>query len=222
MVNSMNIEQEIFVSLKSSDPKILDIQKRIDKLSLIQIWVMKAFALFNRYLKTLDVLDVESDSVKRGLLIEEIDICFMSATSYFLRSFLNQRGSLNLEINSVTKDQKLRDVYKMLMDLRNDEYVHWKGARSSATVLYSFSMISSTDCEFGKTVQVAFNETVGPAQQASEMRELFEATLKYIEERRAAEIGKIRVYLAKAETWDSTELLNEQNLPVIIKANHNK
>jgi ParB-like chromosome segregation protein Spo0J len=68
----------MFVTLRTEDRALRDLQKRIDKLSLIQLWVMKASALFERYIRNLDLLDAESDSVKRGLLVEEIKMSAIS------------------------------------------------------------------------------------------------------------------------------------------------
>ena len=39
---------QIFVRLETSDVRLLDIQRRIDKISLIQILVMRAVSLFEQ------------------------------------------------------------------------------------------------------------------------------------------------------------------------------
>lgn len=205
----------IFVTLKTGDKALQNLQKRIDKLCLIQIWVMRASALFERYLRTLDQVEMEPDSVKRGILIEEIDICFMSAVSYFLRGFLEQDGSFKLEIKDVTGDSKLRDTYKLLMDLRNDEYVHWKGARSNAFATYSFKSDGGQQCEFAKEIQTNFSESVGPAQNTEEMRELFKVTLQFIENKRNQDLEKMRQRLSAADAWPTTELLNDNGESII-------
>lgn len=216
--NSNPTVETQFVSIASTDTAIIDIQKRIDKISLIQIWVLKALALLERYLKTLDVLEVESDSAKRGVLIEEIDICYMSSISYFLRSFLHQKRSYCLEIKLVTADPILRETFRKLMDLRNDEFVHWKGARSTASVKYSFTVVSATQFDFAKDVQINFADKVGPDELAVDVRKLFEATLHHIELLRGKEIDKLRLRLAKPEVWQTTNFLNEAGEPIIKKS----
>jgi hypothetical protein len=208
-------KEKFFVTLKTEDKALLNLQKRIDKLCLIQIWIMKASVLFDRYLRTLDLVSRESDSVKAGLLIEEIDICFMSSVSYFLRGFLDQGGSFKLEIKDVTTDAQAKETYKFLMDLRNDEYVHWKGARSNAYAKYSFKPLINDQYEFAKEIETQFNETVGPAQKALEIKELYNTTLKYIEYRRDQDLKKMRQRLSLPETWASTDLLNDNGKSII-------
>lgn len=210
--------ETIFVTLQTEDLKLKDLQKRIDKISLIQIWIMKASALFERYFRTLDLLNVETDSVKRGLLVEEIEVYFMSSVSYFLRSFLSQKGSYSLEIKNVTDDSKLRAVYEMLMALRNEEYVHWKGARSTVSVKYSFRALSDVQCEFAKDIQTNFSDTVGPAQQSDEIRQLFKATLQFIDQRRNKDLEKMRERLTYGEPWQTTQLLNDKGEAIIKKS----
>lgn len=213
----MSSENEIYVSLKTEDIPLKEMNKKIEKLTLMEIWVVKATSLFERYHRVLDLNEKETDKVKMGVNIEEIDICFMSSVSYFLRCFLNQKGSLNLEINHVTTDFLLRETYKMLMDLRNDEYVHWKGARSRVSVKYSFAAPTPTTCEFARSVQADYSETVGPDQESDKIRSLFQATLKYINERRLQELVVMRQRLSKAEAWPTTDFYDESGESIIKK-----
>ncbi|ASD64244.1 hypothetical protein [Bdellovibrio bacteriovorus] len=209
--------QDFYVTLKTNDRPLIEMNKRIEKLTLMEIWVMKASSLFERYHRLLDQNDKETDKVKIGINIEEIDICFMSSVSYFLRCFLNQKGSLNLEINNVTADASQRATYQMLMDLRNDEYVHWKGARSKIAIKYSFAAPTPTTCEFARTVQADYSETVGPDQNSDQIRTLFRTTLEYINSRRLQELDAMRQRLSKAEAWPTTNFYNHNGDPVIKK-----
>lgn len=214
----MNLVTDIYVSLKTEDISLLDMNKRIEKLTLMDVWLAKAASLFERYYRVLEENNKETDKVKMGLKIEEMDICFMASVSYFLRCFLNQKGSLNLEINHVTTDSSLRDTYKKLMDLRNDEYVHWKGARSTILVKYSFAAITVTTCEFAKTIQANYSETIGPVQQPEQIRALFRVTQKYIDDRRSKELAAMRRQLLKKEVWLTTNFYNDNGEPVIKKS----
>lgn len=213
----MNLIKDIFVTLKTEDIPLLDMHKRIEKITLMEIWVQKAFSLFERYHRVLDLNDSETDKAKTGINIEEIDICFMSSVSYFIRCFLNQRNSLSLEINKVTTDQTLRDTYKILMDLRNDEYVHWKGARSKTSIKYSFAAPSPTVYEFATNMRADYSETIGPDQNSDQIRSLYRTTLEYLKSRRLKELDAMRQRLAKAEAWSTTNFLNDRGEPIIKK-----
>lgn len=206
---------DIYVELKTEDKPLLEMQKRIEKLMLMGIWVSKASSLFERYFRVLDLNNTEKDQLKSGINIEEIEICFMSSISFFLRCFLNQKGSLSIEINNVTKDQMLRDTYQNLMDLRNDEYVHWKGARSQLSVKYSFAATTPSNCEFAKTVQANYSEKVGPDGESDSIRRLFATTIAYIEDRRNKELEAMRTRLAKPEAWRETNFYNDDGEPII-------
>lgn len=208
---------QIFVKLHTSDKPLLEMQKRIEKLMLIQMWVGKASAMFERYFRILDQIDRETDPVKKGLHIEELEMCFMTSVSYYLRGFLNQKGSLNIEINNVTDDEDLRKTYWFLMDLRNDEYVHWKGARSSLTVKYSFLYLTANQCEFAKEVQANFKDKVGPSENTESFRSLFKVTKEYLEKRRHQEIEALRNRFAKPEVIMNSNLLNENDEPIFKK-----
>lgn len=208
-----------YVVLKTEDRALQNLQNRIEKLSLIQLWLMKSMALLDRYLRQLNYLDTETDSVKRGILIEEIDVCFMSSVSYFFRCFLDQQGT-SLKIKELTSDQDLRDVYAFLRALRDDEYTHWKGHRSHVSVTYSFKTISNSQCEFAKDIhiQVHFNDSIGPEQRFEEIKRLYDVSLKYVEARRDRDLVKMRERLALAETWQVTNLYNSAGEPIIKRA----
>ena len=142
-----------FVRLESDEKHIQSLKNQIEKYALMSYWVSKSESLFDAYLSNLDMLSNETDSVRRGELIRDLESYFMSSILTYMRCFSSQTSTY-LEINHVTKDKDLRSCYSEMHTLRNHEFVHWQGERSKLTVQYSFNYKPNNQCEFAEQIQL--------------------------------------------------------------------
>lgn len=205
-----------FIKIVSTDKLVVRLQEQIEKSILLNMWIGKAVALLDRYVETLDKLDREADSVGRGILIEALESHFMSAIILYHRCFVDQ-PSMHLEINKVTNDDRLRQVYKEIESLRNDEFIHWKGIRSNLSVSYSFEAVASNQVKFAEQVQGHFSDSIGPGPAVAPFKELFLVTGKYVEQRRNEILDKLRSHISKEDVFLKCQFLNENGESVIRK-----
>ena len=203
-----------FISVVSQDKVADKILGQIQKLSTISIWIMKARALLDEYRLDLSRLDLERDSVQMGKLIQAGESHFMTSVSYYLRCFLNQ-PTLYLQIEQVTNDPNLVACYRELMELRNDEFVHWKGVRSTVAVTYSVEVVNLNQFDFAKDLNVAYSDKIGPSNEAEMVAELYVTTLSYVENRRNELLGKLRTVLSQPDVFLKTQFLNENGESII-------
>jgi len=204
----------VYVKLKTDDPAVLRLHGQVEKLSLLHLWLLKAMALLQEYLTTLDSLDPKEDKVATGKQIQACESYMIAAVNLFLRCFHDQ-PSTHLEIDDVTKDAGLLACYKEICELRNDEFVHWKGLRTELTVRYQFEHIDRKTIEFAKDIQVLYSEHLGPPQDVDGVKELFRVTAQYVERRRDATRDKLRSYLAQGDNLLRTKLIDEAGRSMI-------
>lgn len=203
-----------FITIQSQDSIIQKLQAQIEKSLLLNMWIDKADALLNRYIQTLDELDVETDGVRRGIKIEACESYFMSSIIHFHRCFVDQ-PTMHLQIEQVTDDGQLRDCYAEVLALRNHEFIHWKGFRSSIEVAYSFEPINPTQVNLAEKIQGQFKDSIGPKIDIAPLRKLYKATSDYVEQRRLTVLAKMRQRLADHEAFMKTQFLNENGESVI-------
>jgi hypothetical protein len=214
-LNSANSKQ--FIKIVSQDSKVQYLQGRIEKSILLALWVDKAMALLERYMTTLNHLDQEIDSVKRGVLIEALEAYFMSSIILYHRCFVDQ-PSMHLEIKKVTQDVNLRKTYQEIEKLRNDEFIHWKGIRSAILVKYSFEPVSQVEVKFAENIHAQFKDSIGPGIDVIPFKNLYQETAKYIERKRIETLDTLRKCLGKEEVFEKCQFLNDINESVIQKA----
>lgn len=187
-----------FVTIKSSDKLVNKLNSQIEKTFHLELWVMKAQALLDKYMKTLDENDKEQDPVKKGHLIQDLEVYFMSSVNIFLRCFLEQ-SNMRLNINEITTDKDLRACYHELMTLRNDEYVHWKGLRTNFSVQYEFMPVGTGEVEFAKNLQANYQEQIGPGDKVDLIKKLYDETILKIAAKRNLAVDKLRQHIFTSE-----------------------
>jgi hypothetical protein len=134
--------QQFLVKIKSNDKAIIKKQEIIEKKCHFEIWIGKAIFLLDKYMDTLNSLDLEQDPTQRGIKIQDLECYFMTSICLFLRCFMDCNRSHHLKIGGVTKDRDLHYCYHSLKELRDDEYVHWKGLRSKIDIKCNFNIYS--------------------------------------------------------------------------------
>lgn len=203
-----------FVQVRSSDKAVANLLSQIDKLSIIQIWLMKAQALLLAYREDLNAMDLETDPLRRGKLIQSFEAHFMSSVSFYLRCFLDQ-PTLRLHIEQITNDSNLIRVHKGLLDLRHDEFVHWKGVRSNIAVTYSLEVLGPSEIKFAENINLAFSDKVGPNRDADEVASLYAHVEKEVQRLREQKISKLRARLAEPAVFAASDLLNENGESIL-------
>jgi hypothetical protein len=196
----MTLNPKIFIQIVSEDKQVQKLQNQIEKSFLLGIWVGKAIALLDRYLKTLNSLSNEEDPVQGGLKIEACEAYFMSSIIFFHRCFVDQ-PTMHLQIEQVTTDEVLRQTYSDILNLRNDEFIHWKGTRSNISVSYSFEVLSSTSVKFAEQLNGSFSDSIGPGLDVEPLRQLYLVTAKYIEDRRNVILDRLRSRISNHEAF---------------------
>lgn len=219
--NDMNKQTNLnpvgFIKIESTDDLVLKLQSQIEKSLLLNMWLGKAIALLDRYIETLDKLDHEPDSVMRGKLIEALEAQFMSSIILYHRCFVDQ-PSMHLEINKVTSDDRLRLFYREIEQLRNDEFIHWKGVRSKISVRYSIEVNGPSEIKFAEQVHGHFFDSIGPGMEAAPFKELFIVTNNYVEQRRNEIVDKLRAHISKPEVFMKCKFLNGNNESIFKEA----
>ncbi|MBK9324403.1 MAG: hypothetical protein IPM97_15875 [Bdellovibrionaceae bacterium] len=83
---------------------------------------------------------------------------------------------MHLEINKVTSDDRLRSFYREIEQLRNDEFIHWKGVRSKISIRYSIEVIGPSEIKFAEQVQAHLSDSIGPGMDVAPFKDLFTVT----------------------------------------------
>lgn len=208
-----------FVTIKSSDSLVNKLNSQIEKTFHLELWVMKAQSLLEKYLRTMDLNDAEQDPVKKGHLIQDLESYFMSSVNIFLRCFLEQ-SSMRLNINEITSDKDLRACFHELMRLRNDEYVHWKGLRTSFSVQYEFMPVGTAQVEFAKSLKANYQEQIGPSNNVDLIKKLYSETNLKIAAKRDLSVGKLRRHIfTSEEVCSGIELISDDGEVTRFKRN---
>ena len=113
----------IFVTFETRELVLLELEKRLIKINHLKMWIGKSDAYLKQYLDTLDQIDIEPDSVKRGVLIASLEAYFMTSVSFFYRCFLSQDG-LKLKFTDVSKDPLHEQWFREIERLRHEQFVH--------------------------------------------------------------------------------------------------
>lgn len=204
-----------FVTMKTEETLLINLEKLLIKIHHFKMWINKSEAYLNQYLDTLDQIENEPDSVKKGHLIASLEAYFMTSVSLFYRCFLTQHG-MHLKFKDVSKDAQLQQWFKAIETLRHDEFVHWKGLSSSISLKYSFSCPGENQVEFAKELQVNYSYSLGPpTQKSGDFRAILKATSDHLQQKEQKTLADLRTALSKTENWKTTNFLNKNGEPII-------
>ncbi len=214
----MNISnQKALVKIKSKDRRVIKKQEIIERKCHFELWVRKAIVLLDKYRSSLNSLDCEQDPVQRGIKIQDIECYFMTSVSLFLRCFMDCNGCHHLKIGGVTKDRDLHFCYASLKELRDDEYVHWKGLRSKIDVncYFNINSIENKLTPCNPLFHLDYEDKIGPKDNekagVDKIKELYNVTLNYINDSRNKEYNDMLLILNKNEVFNNTEFLNKND-----------
>lgn len=204
--------QDFNVSIVSTNKKVQAILAQIEKYMIMYIWVQKALALLQDYKATLDGLTKDTDPVIAGKLLQSAEAYFMTSVSLYLRCFLDQEKT-KLQINDLTTDASLIECYNELMKLRHDEFVHWKGLRSSIQCSFVLTVENEHSFKIQETINAKYNDSMG-FYSTDKIKTLFEETLKHIDKKRMKMIPAIHSVLLEPNWPEHTNFLEEDGNPL--------
>ncbi|MFW7382306.1 MAG: hypothetical protein ACOH5I_26145 [Oligoflexus sp.] len=167
------------IRLATKDKQLRKTIERLEKICVLQWWVSKSLAFIAQYEKTLEDLDKSSDKGERGILIERCEALLTSSISLYLRCFQDQ-PSYHLKITDVTSDRRLKNFFKSIKDLRDHEFVHWKGWRSSMTVSFNMTATSPSEITISNRFNIGLNDKMG-VDCNSTYKELLQVTANYLQ-----------------------------------------
>ena len=196
------------VTIKSGNLKTSKLVEQIDKLSLLWVWIAKAAVLLDEYLVTLNGLSSIADQKEIGRKIQECECYIMSSVTIYLRCFLDQQAT-HLNIDEITKDGRLRKCFDEMLQLRHDEFVHWKGLRSRTQALYTLSQFERNNVKFEDSIETAYEEDIGPPQDVQSMKELFRLSGDYVLRRRVEILRKLEAVLSSEDELLMTQICDE-------------
>ena len=201
--------KEISVTIKSKDKKVNQKLLRIEKLSLFQYWISKALPLLENYKTTLYSLDNEKDPQVAGVKVQHIECYLMTSISLFIRCFLDQNGT-KLQITNITNDQRLIQTYNLIKNIRDHEYVHWKGERSKIKINYNFILTEASMQPKVPNFNIEYNENEELKEEdklnIDEIKNLYKETLSYIEKDRN------KTYIDMLNIFQNDEIRSKSSL----------
>lgn len=206
---------EHFVKVVSNNVKVAKTLGQIEKIQMLRLWCNKALAFLNSFRTELAALQNCLDEQQRGLLIERCEALYMASVTTYLRCF-HEQPSLFLKIKDITRESELLAEYAEIRSLRDDEFVHWKGINSSASVHYSLEVLDAKTVNFARNIQVNFSSSM--KYFATETLErLYIQTLKYLEGVSEKKIENLRIMFHDAETWHGSDFVNPCTNQSVIK-----
>lgn len=206
---------EVLVSIRSTHYNIKKLLEQIEKLSIFELWIRKAQSFLEAYNEKCSEIDKEQDSLKKGFIIQDCESSFATSVHTYLRCFLDQHG-FHLEINKLTDDEGLLECYRKIESLRHDEFVHWKGLRSTVNVKYFFEQKADGIYFTGK-MDISFSDSIGPHQSIDNLRKLYAATLSYVDKERGIRVGKILKHLENPDAFAQTAIETSDGKPLFPK-----
>ncbi|RYZ77708.1 MAG: hypothetical protein EOP05_00780 [Proteobacteria bacterium] len=201
-----------FVEIKSRDLGTSNLLLNIEKTLMLQQWIEKAKLHLIDYHSAFEKADPNID-YGQNQLVRAAEAHYLASVTTYLRCYQDQ-PSYYLHINDVTANDELKTLHQELYKLRNDEFVHWKGIRSSVKALYSVEPIDAHTVAFAEKMRGSFQETIGPEANTGKTEELFSATLSYIESVRYSMQAKLRKRLERRDVFEATTFIDTFGQPV--------
>ncbi len=207
-MSKLIVNKKVFVRPETKNKAVNNLIMRIEKLTSIYSWLSKSAQYLELYKRTLDESDKSDDEAIRYMGLVNCEAYFMTAVMLYTRCYRDRQKGPMLRFGDITKEAELTNCHNKLETLRHDEYVHWKGLRSSLKVYYSFEQVDNKIAKFAQDMHVEFKEKLGPDSDYVIVHRLFDEVMKYVSLQRIKLLKKMEKIFEKDEVRSVTRLLD--------------